>query len=44
MEGKDLIWRGQLLPARPVLEELQALDPENEDVREDLERSYRLLP
>jgi tetratricopeptide (TPR) repeat protein len=44
MEGKDLIWRGQLLTARPLLEELRALDPENEDVREDLERSYRLLP
>lgn len=44
LEGKDLIWRGQLLAARAVLEELQALDPENEDVREDLDRTYRLLP
>ena len=44
MEGKDLIWRGQLLSARAVLGELQRLDPENEDVQYDLERSHRLQP
>jgi tetratricopeptide (TPR) repeat protein len=44
MEGKDMIWRGQLMPARAVLEKLQALDPENEDVNADLERSHRLEP
>jgi tetratricopeptide (TPR) repeat protein len=43
-EGKDLIWRGQFMAARIALEALQTLDPDNEDVKMDLERSHRLQP
>jgi len=44
MEGKDRLHRGQYLPARELLETLKLIDPENEEVNSDLERSYRLQP
>jgi tetratricopeptide (TPR) repeat protein len=44
MEGKDRLHRGQYLPARGILETLKSIDPENEEVDSDLERSYRLQP
>jgi hypothetical protein len=44
MEGKDRLHRGQYLPARVILENLKLIDPGNEDVDSDLERSYRLQP
>lgn len=40
-EGKDHLWRSQFLQARPLLEELKDIDPDNEEVEEDLYRSYR---
>ncbi|MGA3083907.1 MAG: tetratricopeptide repeat protein [Thermodesulfobacteriota bacterium] len=40
-EAKDYLWRGQFSPARPLLEELKDIDPDNEDVQQDLNRSYR---
>ena len=44
MEGKDRLHRGQYLPARDILETLKAIDPENQEVEGDLERTYRLQP
>jgi tetratricopeptide (TPR) repeat protein len=44
MEGKDRLHRGQYLPARDFLEILKSIDPENEEVDSDLERSYRRHP
>jgi tetratricopeptide (TPR) repeat protein len=44
MEGKDRLHRGQYLPARDILETLKLIDPENQEVDNDLERSYRLKP
>jgi tetratricopeptide (TPR) repeat protein len=44
MEGKDRLHRGQYLPARDILLDLKFLDPENEEVDSDLERSYLLQP
>ena len=44
MEGKDRLHRGQYLPARDILEALKLIDPENQEVDSDLERSYRLNP
>jgi hypothetical protein len=44
MEGKDRLHRGQYLPARNILETLKLIDPENQEVDSDLERSYRLQP
>lgn len=44
MEGKDRLHRGQYLPARDILEALKLIDPENQEVDSDLERSYRLMP
>jgi tetratricopeptide (TPR) repeat protein len=44
MEGKDRLHRGHYLPARELLETLKLIDPENEEVDSDLERSYRLQP
>lgn len=41
-EGKDRLWRTQLTQARPFLEELKTIDPDNAEVKEDLDRSYRL--
>ena len=40
-EGKDHLWRGQFSQARPLLEELKDIDPDNEEVHQDLYRSYR---
>jgi tetratricopeptide (TPR) repeat protein len=42
-EGKDHLWRNQLIQARPFLEELKTIDPDNEEVYQDYDRSYRLL-
>lgn len=42
-EGKDRLWRNQFTQARPFLEALKGLDPDNEDVYQDISRSYRLL-
>jgi tetratricopeptide (TPR) repeat protein len=42
-EGKDYLWRSQHIMARPLLEELKDIDPDNEEVLPDLERSYRNL-
>ncbi|HSO72276.1 MAG TPA: hypothetical protein VLR91_06470, partial [Thermodesulfobacteriota bacterium] len=44
MVGKDQLHRGQYLSARSILETLKSIDPENEAVNGDLERSYRLQP
>ena len=44
MEGKDRLHRGQYLPARELLETLKLIDPENEEVDSELDRSYRLQP
>jgi hypothetical protein len=43
MEVKDRLHRGQYLPAREFLEALKIIDPENEEVHGDLDRSYRIL-
>jgi hypothetical protein len=43
MEGKDRLHRGQYQAARDMLVLLKRIDPENEEVERDLERSYRLL-
>ncbi|RPH88139.1 MAG: tetratricopeptide repeat protein [Desulfobacteraceae bacterium] len=43
MEGKDLLHRGQYKAARDMLVHLKRIDPENEEVEQDLERSYRIL-
>ena len=40
-EGKDYLWRRQFSQARPLLEELKDIDPDNEDVEQDLYKSYR---
>ena len=40
-EGKDHLWRGQFPQARPLLEELKDIDPDNEEVHPDLVRSYQ---
>ena len=40
-EGKDRLWRSQFSQSRPFLEELKILDPDNEEVNQDLDRSYR---
>jgi tetratricopeptide (TPR) repeat protein len=40
-EGKDHLWRLQFLQATPLLEELKDIDPDNEEVQQDLYRSYR---
>jgi len=40
-EGKDHLWRSQFLQARPLLEELKDVDPDNEEVDQDIYRSYR---
>jgi tetratricopeptide (TPR) repeat protein len=39
-EGKDYLWRSQFIMARSLLEELKNIDPDNEDVLSDLNRSY----
>ena len=44
MEGKDRLYRGQFLSARDILGTLKLIDPENEEVDSDLDRSYRLQP
>jgi tetratricopeptide (TPR) repeat protein len=44
MEGKDRLRRGQYLSARDILGTLKLIDPENEEVDSDLDRSYRLQP
>jgi tetratricopeptide (TPR) repeat protein len=44
MEGKDRLHRGQYLSARDILGTLKLIDPENEEVDSDLDRSYRLQP
>jgi len=41
-EGKDLLWRRQYAQARSFLEELREIDPDNEELHQDLDRSYRL--
>lgn len=41
-EGKDYLWRNQFMQARSFLEELKAIDPDNEEVHQDSDRSYRL--
>jgi tetratricopeptide (TPR) repeat protein len=41
--GKDLLWRNQLLQARPFLDALKAIDPDNEEVPQDISRSYHPL-
>jgi tetratricopeptide (TPR) repeat protein len=40
-EGKNFVWKGQFILARPLLEELKDIDPDNEEVPPDLYRSYR---
>jgi tetratricopeptide (TPR) repeat protein len=40
-EGKDYLWRSQFIMARPLLEELKNIDPDNEEVIPDLARSYQ---
>lgn len=40
-EEKDRLWRGQFSLARPYLEALKELDPDNEEVPQDISRSYR---
>lgn len=40
-EGKDHLWRSQFSQSRPFLEELKKIDPDNEEVNQDLDRSYR---
>lgn len=40
-EGKDRLWRSQFSQSRPFLDELKMLDPDNEEVNQDLDRSYR---
>ncbi len=42
-EGKDYLWRNQFLQARPLLEELKDIDPDNEEVHPDIDRAYRNL-
>ncbi|MBA4392416.1 MAG: hypothetical protein C0407_02570, partial [Desulfobacca sp.] len=41
-EGKDHLWRNQGVQARPFLEELKRIDPDHEEVYQDLDKSYRL--
>jgi tetratricopeptide (TPR) repeat protein len=41
-EGKDHLWRNQSVQARPFLEELKAIDPDNEEVYQDYSRSFRI--
>jgi tetratricopeptide (TPR) repeat protein len=38
-EGKDYLWRGLLFQARPLLEELKEIDPDNEEVFPDVKKS-----
>ena len=40
-EGKDHLWRRQFSQARPFLEELKEIDPDNEEVEQDIATSYR---
>jgi tetratricopeptide (TPR) repeat protein len=40
-EGKFYLWRSQSIMARPFLEQLKEIDPENEEVLLDMERSFR---
>lgn len=40
-EGKDRLWRSQFSQSKPFLEELKTIDPDNEEVNQDLEKSYR---
>ncbi|MEW6184336.1 MAG: tetratricopeptide repeat protein [Thermodesulfobacteriota bacterium] len=40
-EGKDHLWRRQFSQARPLFEELKVIDPDNEDVEQDIYQSYR---
>jgi tetratricopeptide (TPR) repeat protein len=40
-EGKDYLWRKQFSQARPLFEELKVMDPDNEDLEQDIYQSYR---
>lgn len=39
-EEKDYLWRNQFVQARPLLEELKRIDPDNEEVYPDIDRAY----
>jgi tetratricopeptide (TPR) repeat protein len=41
-EGKDNLWRNKMVQARSYLEELRRIDPDNEDVNNDLNKSFRI--
>jgi tetratricopeptide (TPR) repeat protein len=40
-EGKDRLWRNQFMEARPFLNALKKIDPDNEDLAQDISKSYQ---